>query len=155
MGHKDIEKLYQIYQEIQRLNKKHNWTYQFKMDSGDFETRIDIDTDGDWRKGDGRLPQDGYEIWCPDLIDFDAMIIIEYEEEAKKHSGFFGSKLHKGHFEELENPRDQERNLYYQMAKFHQLKIYERQMKDGTWKMLVYLFLDQVKKVKEHIGIDN
>lgn len=111
MGHKDLENLHIIYEEVKRLSLKHKWAYQFRVDDGDFETRVDIDTDGDWKRGDGKLPSDGYEIFCPDLIDFNNLVIIEYEEEAKKHSGYFGAKLHKGHFEELETSRDERRNF--------------------------------------------
>lgn len=145
MGHRDLENLFIIYEEIKRLNKKHEWKYNFKVDSGDFETRVDIDTDGEWKRGDGKLPSNGFEIYCPDLIDFNNQVIIEYEEEAKPNTGFFRGKLNKGHFRELLTPRDELRDWYYTQAKFAFLKMWETDFQDGKWKAILYQFLNMVR----------
>ena len=143
----DLTILHNINQEIIRLSKKHGWKYNFKVDNGLYETRIDIDSDGEWRPGNGTLPSMGFEMFCPDLIDFNNQVIIEYEEESGPNSGFFKSKKDKGHNQELLNPRDERRDWYYGQAKFAVLKIWETNYLDQKWKAVLYLFLKEAMKL--------
>lgn len=149
----DLSTLFMINNEISRLSKKHNWPYRFRVDCGSFETRIDIDSDGELQKGNGQFPQSGYEMFCPDLLDFNTLTIVEYEEEATPNTGFMRSKKagHKGHFPEQLNPRDLKRDWYYQKAKFAMLKIWEHTIHDGTWKAVLYEFLLNVTPDKRGV----
>ena len=42
MGHADIENLFKIYYEIQKIKKKHTLNFQFEIDTGSFETAIEF-----------------------------------------------------------------------------------------------------------------
>jgi len=140
MGHKDLDNLHKIYRQIQYLNKTKGWYFAFKVDDGDYETRIDIRlSDGSWSRGNGGLPLIGWDMKCPDLIDFNRKIIIEFEEEAKPNKG---DRRIKGHFPEVLNPRDQERDDLYAAAGFHLHKIWASDFKDeSTWTAELEAFL--------------
>jgi len=139
MGHKDLMSLYPIVQECRRLEGQYNWGYQFKWDQGDYETVITINSDGSWESIGHKVGTVHYnKIYVPDIIDFHNKIIIEFEEEAKPNTGYLGAKKHKGHFQELPTSRDEERDSWYELAKFDVLKIYESQ-KD--WKERLKNFL--------------
>jgi len=122
---KDFDILHKIYDEVQRLNKELGLKQIWKVDNGFFETRIDISENGEYDIGNGKLPDNGFEMFCPDLICFKNKLIIEYEEEAQPHSGYAGAKLNKGHFPELLNKRDTIRDDYYKRAGFTLLKVWE------------------------------
>jgi len=60
----------------------------------------------------------------PDLIDFKNKIIIEYQEESKGRQGVLrrhGKINKKGHDEFS----DENKDIFYDVAKFNQLKIWE------------------------------
>lgn len=138
MGHNDLMQLYPIVQECKRLESIYNWGFKFEWDQGDFETRIDISEDGVWSKGSNILPVSGFEMFCPDIVEFSDQFIIEFEEEAKPNTGYHRAKKHKGHFQELLTVRDEIRDKYYKLAGFEVLKIWES---DGEWKVKLKKFL--------------
>lgn len=128
MGRIDLVKIHPIYRFATDLSKEKGWPFQFKEDSGDYETAILIEKfTGDCRKPptNGKFNWAGYwELFCPDILDFNNKIIIEYEEEAKPNTRN-GAKLNKGHFPEQLNKRDQRRDMFYEIAKFRVCKIWE------------------------------
>ena len=121
------------------LNKERNWNFIFRVDDGDMETRIDCHENGDVRLGNNQLPLIGYEMQCPDLLCWDRSIIIEFEEEAKKNTGFMKAKKHKGHTE-YTNTKDTRRDNHYR--KFILLKIWESDMKSDLWKRKIQSMLN-------------
>lgn len=131
MGHKDLNKLHRIYRYIQQLNKEKNWNFIFRVDNGSYETRIDCHESGHVVLGNGQLPLIGYEMNCPDLLDWNHGIIIEFEEEARSNTGFMKAKKHKGHTE-YTNTKDTKRDSHYK--KFILLKIWESDIKSSLWK---------------------
>ena len=78
------------------------------------------------------LRKDGYRPFVPDLLDFHRKKIIEYQEEPEPYKGAKITK--KGHDEFS----DEDKDLYYQLAGFKQLKIWES---DKYWMIKVQLFL--------------
>lgn len=141
MGHKDLVKLHKIYEEIKKICKEYNWHQSFVVDDGRFETRIDIHSNGHWVRGNGKLPLISYEMFCPDLIDFNKKCIIEFEEEAKANTGYFNAKKHKGHVQETLTVRDEVRDEAYGIAGFQLHKIWESDFKSGKWKEYLKNFL--------------
>ena len=139
MGHKDIDKLHRINRFILVQNKERNWNFNFRVDNGDYETRIDCNESGHVVLGNGQLPLIGYEMNCPDLLDWNHGIIIEFEEMAKKSTGMFGAKKHKGHTE-YTNTKDTKRDSHYK--KFILLKIWESDMKSDVWKRKIQSVLN-------------
>jgi hypothetical protein len=65
----------------------------------------------------------GWRHFVPDLIDYEKMVIIEYQESAKKT----GKHTVKGH-DELS---DSDKDLYYERAGFKQIKIWDY---DKDWR---------------------
>lgn len=133
MGHKDLDSLYPIVQEARRISDEFHLGFSFKWDQGDYETRIDISEQGYCFLGNGQLPLIGYQIFCPDILDYHNKIIIEFEEESKPNKG---AKRRKGHFEF--NKRDVRRDEYYKLGKFDVLKIWES---NKNWKEDLKQFL--------------
>lgn len=80
----------------------------------------------------------GNEIKCPDLLDYEHKLIIEFEEEPKpgKRGGKLGKK---GHVEESD--KDEHRDQLYRIAGFKLLKIWENDYKNGNWKKQLKSFL--------------
>jgi len=103
MGIVDYENLYKIYRTCVDYCKVEKLPFHFKVDSGTYETAIEFTAIGyhhpprskSWKE----LKEQGNEIKCPDLLDFENKLIIEYEEEPKP--GKIGGKLgKKGHTSE-------------------------------------------------------
>ena len=66
----------------------------------------------------------GFRQFVPDLIDFKNKIIIEYQEESEGRQGVLrrrGKINKKGHDEFS----DEDKDIFYGLAKFNQLKIWE------------------------------
>lgn len=144
MGEVDLAVLHPIYRECIELNKENNWNFQFKEDSGDFETMIQFyPPDAAGRMKAVHPPDaqnwDDMEICnAPDILDFDNRIIIEYEEESRP--GKSGGKLgRKGHWSD--SKRDTLRDANYKAAAFRVCKIWESELKKGTWNLKLFHFL--------------
>lgn len=145
MGEVDIAVLHPIYRECVHLTKENNWPFIFKEDSGSFETMIEfvvnpagvspkhppISKDWDEMKKKLSIPI------CPDIMDFQKRIAIEFEEEstAGKSSGKLGKK---GHWSE--SKRDSRRDNLYKQTKFRYCKIWQSELK-GPWKLKLFHFL--------------
>lgn len=128
--------LYPIYAECKRLNDEFNFGFHFTWDQGSYETRIDINEDGNCFLGNGKLPLIGYTMKCPDILDFHNKIIIEFEEECKPDKG---ARKRKGHFDI--GTKDTQRDTLYNKAKFDVLKIWQS---DKEWKKTLKKFLHYI-----------
>lgn len=131
MGHKDLMSLHRIYEKIKIITKENNLPYNFKVDDGDWETAIEFigvksyhpPISVDWSNN----PQ----IFCPDLLDYENKIIIEYEEEIGNPRT--GARLAtKGHNREgdLPNKRDFKRNEFYKGGNYTLFQIWKS---DENW----------------------
>lgn len=138
MGIIDNDVLQDINQYIKSLQTK----YRFKTDDGSFETAIEFWKIGYWhppRSKDWKeIKEKGNELLCPDLLDYENKLVIEYEEEPKpgKRGGKLGKK---GHVEE--SNRDEHRDQLYRIAGFKLLKIWETEYKSKEWKQKLQKFL--------------
>ena len=135
MGVRDLTNLFIIHTEIAKLNKLNDWNFNFRVDSGNLDTVIQIEDDGTWHSP--RKESKG-KILVPDLIDYSHKLIIEFEEEAGPDKG---ARKIKGHFPEILNPRDEERDTYYKLIKFDLMKIWKSDLKRGMWKQILLLWL--------------
>jgi len=147
MGIKDIDALHEIYEKVKLFCKENDLSYHFKVDDGSFETAIEF-----WALGYNHPPKSenweasreaGNEIKCPDLLDFEHKLIIEYEEEGQKYLS--GARLaRKGHGPEGDTPnsRDTDRDSLYRIGGFKILKFYETDLKEENWQKL-YDFLQK------------
>ncbi len=149
MGLVDYVVLHDIYNETRLLEIKNNWGFKFKVDDGNFETAIEFiepfSKPGtievyhppiaiDWNDAD--------IIQCPDILDFENKIIIEYQEETgKRRRGAFLAKKGHGHPGDLANIRDSRRDSNYSCGGFRVLNIWESEYNDGSWKKKLWIFL--------------
>jgi len=145
MGEKDIEKLMEISKYANAKSKKEKYEIKFQIDKGTYETAIIIFDDGRCRKP---LSQENWdnlptfsEFFCPDLLDYERRLIIEYEEETgKKRSGAKLAKKGHGHEGDFDTKRDVKRNKFYALAGFRILRIWES---DTNWMSKIDLFLSK------------
>jgi len=145
MGVKDIVPLHQVYKKLLELEKNNNWGFSFKVDEGTFETAVVFNEEINIY----RRPE-FHETWesikypesliCPDILDYEHKIILEYEEEGgKKRSG--AHLATKGHGREGDIPtkRDSKRNLFYANNNFRFCRIWESQLKSMESKLFHFL----------------
>ena len=144
MGVKDLASLFPIYLEAKKISEEYNLGFQFKIDHGSYETRIDISDLGTCFIGNGKLPLIGFDMFCPDLLDYHNKIILEYEETARPNKG---AKRRKGHLEV--NNHDQNRDWAYARAKFLVLKIWDS---DKDWKTHLKKFLIETFTKSQNVG---
>lgn len=141
MGEVDYGNLHKIYRKCVDYCIQENLPYKFKVDTGSWETAIEF-----WEMGYFHPPQSkswkeckakGNEIKCPDLLDYEHKLIIEYEEEPKprKRGGKLGKKGHTA-----ESDKDEHRDQLYRIAGFKVLKFWETDLKEQNWQKL-YNFL--------------
>ena len=142
MGIQDLEKLFDISEQIKQIDKENYYNFMIDTDTKEGKTRIVIDEFGTWKK----VPiltekqalefrKKGFRQFVPDLIDFKNKIIIEYQEESKGRSGILrkhGKINKKGHDEFS----DEDKDIFYELAKFNQLKIWENTPPDEQKKEL-------------------
>jgi len=131
MGAQDLQKLFEIKNQIQQIDKKNNYNFIIDSDTKEGRTRIIIDEFGTWKKMPNLTEEQaseyrrkGFRQFVPDLIDFKNKIIIEYQEECKGRQGVLrrrGKINKKGHDEFS----DEDKDIFYELAKFNQLKIWE------------------------------
>jgi len=157
LGEIDIEKLHKIYRFATDLSMLLELPFRFKEDGGDYETAIQFKTmvpplvqEGDSRvipfhppiQSKEEIIKIGDKVYCPDILDFENKIIIEYEEEGGRRRA--GARLAtKGHGREGDLPtkRDSKRDNYYSLAGFRVWKIYEYDLKKNNWKQHLARFL--------------
>ena len=131
MGIQDLEKLFDINEQIKQIDKENYYNFMIDTDTKEGKTRIVIDEFGTWQKVPvltekqaGEFRKKGFRQFVPDLIDFKNKIIIEYQEETKSRYGILrkhGKINKKGHDEFS----DEDKDIFYELAKFNQLKIWE------------------------------
>ena len=131
MGVQDLEKLFSINQQIKKIDTGNYYNFMIDTDTKEGKTRIIINEFGAWKK----MPilteiqakdfrKKGFRQFVPDLIDFKNKIIIEYQEESEGRQGVLrrrGKINKKGHDEFS----DEDKDIFYGLAKFNQLKIWE------------------------------
>ena len=131
MGIQDLKKLFEIKQQIKQIDEKNYYNFIIDTDTKEGKTRIIIDEFGTWKKTPcmteeqaTEYRQKGFRQFVPDLIDFKNKIIIEYQEECKGRQGILrrrGKINKKGHDEFS----DEDKDIFYKLAEFDQLKIWE------------------------------
>jgi len=131
MGIQDLQKLFEINQQIKKIDEKKDYNFIVDTDTKEGRTRIVIDEFGTWKKTPQLTEEQateyrkkGFRQFVPDLIDFKNKIIIEYQEECKGRQGVLrrrGKINKKGHDEFS----DEDKDIFYELAKFNQLKIWE------------------------------
>ena len=131
MGIQDLQKLFQINQQIKEIDKENQYNFVIDTDTKEGKTRIIIDEFGKWRKASCLTKEQaedfrkkGFRQFVPDLIDFKNKIIIEYQEESEGRHGVLrrhGKINKKGHDEFS----DKDKDMFYDIARFNQLKIWE------------------------------
>jgi hypothetical protein len=131
LGIQDLEKLFCIHQQIKEIDEKNHYDFIIDTDTKEGKTRIVIDEFGTWKKVPSLTREQaanyrkkGFRQFVPDLIDFKNKIIIEYQEESEGRTGVLrrrGKINKKGHDEFS----DEDKDLFYELAKFNQLKIWE------------------------------
>ena len=131
MGAQDLQKLFEINKQIKQFDKKKYYNFIIDTDTKEGRTRIIIDEFGTWKKTPHLTEEQateyrkkGFRQFVPDLIDFKNKIIIEYQEESKGRQGILrrrGKINKKGHDEFS----DEDKDIFYELAKFNQLKIWE------------------------------
>ena len=131
MGTQDLQKLFEINKQIKQFDKKKYYNFIIDTDTKEGRTRIIIDEFGTWKKTPHLTEEQateyrkkGFRQFVPDLIDFKNKIIIEYQEESKGRQGVLrrrGKINKKGHDEFS----DEDKDIFYELAKFNQLKIWE------------------------------
>ena len=126
MGIQDELKLIEIKEFANSLGDDYN----FVIDDRNLATSILIDEYGACHVASNLSEQEvkmfkdkGWKHFVPDLIDYQKMVIIEYQESAKKT----GKHTVKGH-DELS---DADKDLYYSLAGFRQIKIWDY---DKEWR---------------------
>lgn len=161
MGNIDVIPLHKIYDKANEWCKKHNIRYSFTVDDGDYETAIEF-----FFLGDAKITQwevmhpprsknwdTNPNIFCPDIMDFDNKIIIEYEEEGqKKRSGAHLATKGHGREGDLPTRKDSRRTDYYSFGKFRVLRFYEADLSAENWDKL-YQFLLECQSDDEQIII--
>ena len=151
MGIQDLQKLFEINQQIKHIDKKNYFNFIVDTDTKEGKTRIIINEFGTWKKTPQLTEKQateyrkkGFRQFVPDLIDFKNKIIIEYQEECKGRQGVLrrrGKINKKGHDEFS----DEDKDIFYELAKFNQLKIWENTPQDEQDKELES-FLENNKK---------
>ena len=142
MGIQDLSKLFEIHREIKKIDTENKFNFVIDTDTKEGKTRIFIDEFGTWKKTPCLTEQQaiefrkkGFRQFVPDLIDFKNKLIIEYQEECKGREGILrrrGKINKKGHDEFS----DEDKDIFYKLAKFNQLKIWENTPPDEQKKEL-------------------
>ena len=144
MGITDARDLFNIYDIIKKLDHEYEWGFNFHIDSDTQRASgLMISEYGDVITGDitqeeaARLRSLAYRRFVPDLIEFHYMGIIEYQEEQKPTKG---ARLGiKGHSELSDSDKD----LFYQLGGFEQLKIWESDTEETTIKNIRTFLVSQ------------
>lgn len=81
MGNQDLERLYPVYRACVDFSKLADLPYSFKEDSGNYETAIQFQEGLSIQPPNAKNWDTNPDIICPDILDFENKIIIEFEEE--------------------------------------------------------------------------
>ena len=146
MGAQDLNRIHPIYRACIDFTKLAELPFTFKVDSGNYETAIqfkgEYHTHPPWSEDWETNP----EIICPDILDYDNKIIIEFEEETgPRRTGAYLARKGHGHEGDLDNKRDTKRTEFYN--DFRVLRIWESQYNHSTiWKLKLFQFLIDCSK---------
>ena len=150
MGNQDLERLHPVYRACVDFGKLAGLPFEFKEDSGNFETAIEFleplgTTDIEMLGHHPPISSDwkGHpNIICPDILDYKNRIIIEFEEETgnRKPGARYAKKGH-GHEGDYSTRRDTRRNEYYKLAGFRVFSLWESVYKNENWKKKLFAFL--------------
>lgn len=149
MGNNDIENLNAIYRFATQFSRLLGLSFDFKEDSGNFETAIGITEDGHTERplsdSTWKAYKNGKKLFVPDVLDYNNKIIFEYEETWKKE----GKRKRKGHDPDGLDIRTSNRDLYYEIAKFRVLKIFDYEFEfERAWKLKIAKFLIKCYEVQ-------
>lgn len=159
MGEIDIEVLMPLYRYTRKLEEEFNFGFNFKVDSGSKENMIFFFDEFDENNLAKYRKPEPSETWvdakrlqahpyCPDILDFNSKAIIEFEESQGPPRP--GAKLaKKGHQDDGMDAHTAERDLWYKLAGFHVLKIFDYELVqvskhkdfDFVWQEKIYRFL--------------
>lgn len=144
MGEADIENLNKIYTCCNQACRLLDLPFQFKEDTGRFETAIVINEEGKIEISGAYSNWDeikNLSLFVPDILDYQNKIVIEFEETPGKPR--HGAKLaKKGHDPDGMDKRTSNRDLYYSIAKLRVLKIFDYEFEDDSkWKIKLVEFL--------------
>lgn len=137
MGETDLMQLYKIKKWVKDFDA---FAFNFIVDTNTLESRtgILINEYGTVIKSSGisesdakQYRKDGFKPFVPDLIDFKNKLIIEWQEEPKPNKG--AKIIKKGHDEFSDSDKD----LYYKLAGFKQLKLWESFSDEENKKALI------------------
>jgi len=148
MGIQDIERIHPIYRTCVDFSRLAEIPFTFKVDSGNYETAIQFKDkyhahppwSEDWKTNP--------EIFCPDILDYDHKIIIEFEEETgPRRTGAYLAKKGHGQEGDMDMKKDTRRNELYKMAGFRILRIWESHYNHSIiWKLKLFQFLIDCSK---------
>jgi len=142
LGEADIERLYPVYRACTDFCKLAELPFSFQEDTGDYETAIEF-------KGEYHSHPPWSEDWktnphiiCPDILDYDNKIIIEFEEEtgSKRPGARLARKGH-AHEGDLDTKRDSKRNEFYKQSGFSVFRLWESTYLTENWKAKLFEFL--------------
>lgn len=145
MGIKDLERIHPVYRSCIDFCEVIELPYKFKEDLGTYETAIEFvefafEEYAHYHPPISENWETNPEINCPDILDYDHKIIIEFEEETgpRKNGAHLAKKGH-GHEGDLDNIRDSKRNLHYKDFRVFRLwqSVYEKEQ----WKIKLFEFL--------------
>ena len=142
MGNQDLERLYPVYRACVDFSKLADLPYSFKEDSGNYETAIQFQEGLSIHPPNAKNWDTNPDIICPDILDFEHKIIIEFEEETgnRKSGAHYARKGH-GHEGDLSTKRDTRRNEYYEQYAFRVFRLWETTYKNENWKIKLFEFL--------------
>jgi hypothetical protein len=137
MGEADIENLHKIYRICVDYAKLIDKGHNFRVDNGSFETALEFTEHKVYHPPISKNWDNHPVIICPDIIDFNKKLIIEYEEESgNRRTGAYLAKKGHGHEGDYSTKRDVRRDGLYDKHGFKLLKIWQS---------------DDINKIKEKI----
>ena len=114
-------------------------SYNFQVDDGDWETVIEFIGEKSYHPPISVDWSNKPDIFCPDLLDYEHKIIIEYEEEiGNKRPGAKLAKKGHNRLGDIANKRDTHRNRFYNDGGFNYLQIWENEV---NWQEKLKSFL--------------
>ena len=142
MGNQDLERLYPVYRACTDFSKLAELPFHFREDTGDYETAIEFKQGLSIHPPNAKNWDTDPDIICPDILDFEHKIIIEFEEETgNRKSGAHYAKKGHGHSGDLDTKRDSRRNTFYEQYGFRVFRLWESDYKKQNWKVMLFEFL--------------
>jgi len=140
MGEIDIEQIHKIYRACVDFCELTGLPFQFKEDLGTYETAIQFEDGYNVHPPTAKNWKNNPNIHCPDILDYENKIIIEFEEETGPRKP--GAKMAtKGHHHEgdYDTKRDTRRNANY--TNFRVFRLWQSIYENENWKAKLFQFL--------------